>query len=485
LPVFSIPPNLKHMKKIFYVLVILVCLTAVGLGAVSWWAKQKLKPEMWVELAEDNWNCRAQVETASVNLLTKPATLKLTGVKLAPRDEEVAKPYTERSPLTEGSSLIEIPEITLDVKLEDLLNFRLYGEHLHITKPVVREQQDADGKSTLEALFQKPGSKKESASNKSKPSQQASLPPQQANQIAAQATVAPTAPQPVETIPSNASDEPTPKFVFVVHAATVTKGQLDIISGTTEIKVGDLDINLSGIDVDQKDLANHNRIDARISSQVLVTGMARIDGAMQKAQLAKLNLSGQGNVRPYQPQTGEWKPLTKLTLTLAKGSVLAGHMTIGDAAGKELRKLQEYGVDLSPVIIGGPLQEDAVVTGDFVNNLFVTRQLARFVFPEYEVAIEPKSNVNAAQDKHKIELRLSCGPTLQATLMDGVAKAGLGSSLAGTLTKALSDDQGRMTFDIESSGSLSNPKVKPKTDRVLKNLMRGDNLGDLLKGLIR
>lgn len=480
--VSRIPPTLQGMKKIFYVLVILFSLTAVGLGAVTWWAKQKLKPEMWVELAEDNWNCRAQVETASVNILTKPATLKLTGVKLAARDEEVAKPYSERSPLSEGSALIEIPEITLDVKLEDLLNFRLYGEHLHITKPVVKEQQDAEGNSTLEALFEKPEGKKESASRKAKASQQAALPPQP-SPLAAQAT-APAPQQPAENIPSNASDEPTPTFAFVVHAATITKGQLDIISGTTEIKVWDLDINLTGIDVDEKDLANHNRIDARVSSQVLVTGMARIDGAMRKAELARLNLSGQGNVRPYQPQTAEWKPLTKLTLTLAKGSVLAGHMTIGDAAGKDLKKLQEYGVDLSPVIIGGPLQEDAVVTGDFVNNLFVNRQLARFVFPEYEVAIEPKSNVNAAQDKHKIELRLSCGPTLQATLLDGVSKAGLGS-IAGTVTKALSDDKGRLTFDIESTGSLSNPKVKPKTDRVLKNLMRGDNLGDLLKGFLK
>jgi hypothetical protein len=27
--------------------------------------------------------------------------------------------------------------------------------------------------------------------------------------------------------------------------------------------------------------------------------------------------------------------------------------------------------------------------------------------------------------------------------------------------------------------------VKPKTDRVLKNLMRGEGLGDLLEGLIK
>jgi hypothetical protein len=448
------------MKKLLYVFIILFALTGAALGAASWWIMQKMGPETWVELAEENWNCRAEVGDAKLNLLTRPATFKFINVRLAPRDLEVAKAYADRAPLATGSTIVHIPELTLDVKLDDLLNRRLYVEHVGIINPTVTEIQDDEGKSSLEALFKKPGSTE-----------------------AVVATPKTEAPPP--QVESKASEDPAPAFSYAVSSATIEKGQFNITSGTTRITIQDLDFKLTGIDVDKADLANHNRIQAALSTTIDITGMARIDGAVRPAELAHLVLSGTGDIRPYNPQTLEWQPLSKLSLTLAKGSVLGGHLTIGEAAGKELRKLQEYGVDLAPVVIGGPLMQDTVVTGDFTRDIFINRALARFIFPEYEVAIEPKSWFNASKDRHDIDLRLSTGPVLQERLRNGIAQAKLGESIAQALTKALSDDQGRMTFDIASSGSLSDPKVKPKTDRVLKNLMSGEGLGDLLQGLFK
>lgn len=448
------------MKKLLILFVILIVLTGAGLGGASWWFMRKMGPETWVGLMEEDWNCRAQITDAKLSLFTKPATLKLTGVKLAARDAEVGKLYAERLPLAEGAAILEVPELTLEVKLDDLINRRLFVEQLRIKNPQVRETQDAQGKSSLEALFKKPGTPEA---------------------LAATPTTSPT-PANVE---SQASDEPKPIFAFAIQAASIEKGRFEITSGTNHVLIEDLDFTLTGIDVDKNDLTNHNRILATLSTHISVNGMARIAGAKRPAELANLSLTGQAEITPYNVTTKEWKPFSKLALTLAKGSTLAGHMTIGDAAGKELRKLQEYGVDLAPVVIGGPLMEDAIVTGEFANDRFITRTLTRFVFPEYEVAIEPKSWINAAQDRHDIELRLSCGAALQSRLMSGISQAKLGESIARAVTKALSDDQGRMTFDIESSGSLSDPKVKPQTDRVLKNLMRGEGLGDLLEGLLK
>jgi len=448
------------MKKLLYIFLCLVVLVAGGLGATSWWVMQKMGPEIWVEQAEKNWNCRVQIADAQLSLLTQPATLKFIQVQLAPRDEEVAKPYASRTPMAEALALVSIPEITLEVKLDDLLNKRLFVEHLRIIRPSVRETQDDQGKSSLEALFKKPGS---------------------AEAVAA----TPKTSAPPADVQSNAAEKSSPAFRFAVREATLEKGQFDMTNGTTQVKVRDLDFNLTGIDVDENDLANHNRIEAKLSAQIDVSGMARINGAKRPAELAHLILSGQGEIIPINPTTRVWNPRTNLTLNLANGSVIAGHMTIGDAAGKELKKLQEYGVDLAPVIIGGPLTEEAVVSGVFFNDRFTTRTQTRFVFPEYEVAIEPKSWVNAAQDQHNIELKLSCGPDLQSRLATGISNAKLGESIARAVSKALSDERGRMTFDIESSGPLSDPKVKPNTDRVLKNLMRGEGLGDLLQGLLK
>jgi hypothetical protein len=84
-----------------------------------------------------------------------------------------------------------------------------------------------------------------------------------------------------------------------------------------------------------------------------------------------------------------------------------------------------------------------------------------------------------------MDLRLACGAGLQARLQAGVSKAKLGESIARGVMKALSDDRGRMTFDIESEGSLSNPKIRPRIDRLLKNLIQGEGLSDLLQGLLK
>jgi hypothetical protein len=222
-----------------------------------------------------------------------------------------------------------------------------------------------------------------------------------------------------------------------------------------------------------------------MEAAVRVVGEARIAGARQLAALADLKLSGEGTITPVDPASRTLVPRTVLKLTLAKGSVIAGHITMADAAGKEMKTLQDYGIDLTPVRVGGELQEPAVLEGVFRANIFSVLADTRFVFPDYEVVIARKSLVNTAADKHEIELRLSCGQELQERLQNGIAGAKAGESIARGLVKALSDERGRMTFDIESEGALSNPTIKPKVDRLLKNLIRGEGLGDLLQGLLK
>lgn len=460
------------MKKLLVLLLLLALLAAAGLGGFSWWIMRKMGPEVWVTQLEKNTNCRAHIEDAQLSLFSKPARLTFKGVKIGPRDAEVGKPLSERVPMPEGAAPIMIPEIVLEVKLEDLMNRRIFVEQLRILSPVVQEVQDAQGKSTLEALFKKPDHKSHAADS------EADVPRAVPVSVAA-ASDAPA------TIRETEKKERDAAMAFAVSSASIEGGSLTIQNAGTTVRVRDLDFNLSGIDIDPTDLASHNRITAKLSSHIQVEGMARIGGVKKPAELANLKLSGDSVITPIDPATGQWMPTSVLNLTLAKDSVLAGHITMGDAAGKEMKKLIEYGIDLAPVRVGGPLQEPAVVRGVFKNNTFTLAADTRFVFPDYEVALEKKSYVNASRDVHEVELRLSCGSELQAQLQQGVSKAKLGESITRGLMKALADERGRMTFDIESEGSLSDPEIKPKLDRILKNLMRGEGLGDLLQGLFK
>jgi hypothetical protein len=450
------------MKKLLVLLGVLVLLVLAGAAAASWWILRQFGPETWVAQAENQWNCRAQIGDVDLRLLARPATLVLKDVHLARRDSEAAKPLAERKAFAEGEADIHVAELRLDVRLEDLLNRRLHVEDLRLVRPTIRETLDAKG-SSLEAIFRKPA---EAGTAAQKP-----------------ATPKPAAPK------TAAGDEVTelPRgaggFSFALAQAAIEDGALTLNAKDNVIEITRLGFRVGGIDLEQ--LKPGTELAAELEAHLRVTGLTRIQGAKRQAELAVLDLRGTGSVAPLDAKTGRWKPNTLLNLTLAKGSVLAGQQTLGDAAGSELRKLQEFGIDLSPVHIGGPLQQDTVIAGRWVGGAFILREQALFVFPEYEVALEQKCWLDTVNDRHEFDVRLTCGPELQQRLHQGMAKAKLGESVARGLVRALADERGRMTFDIESRGPLSDPKVRPKTDRVLKNLMSGQGLGDLLQGLLR
>ncbi len=451
----------KFLRVSLIALVIVGLLLVVGSVGFSWWIMRKMGPETWVTQMEANANCRLHIEDAKLSLFSKPAQLIFKGVMVAPRDAEVGKP------LAAGIAQIEIPEIILEIQLEDLMNRRLLVEQLRLISPVVKESQNAQGKSSLESLFKKPKHEEATAQSSAVSSLEAGAP---------------------HTAQGRAGDEKSDssrRFSFAVGNAEIEDGSLTIVNSGTTIQIRDLDFTLTGIDIDPHDLVNHNRMTAKISSQIQVAGQARIGGVKRPAELANLSLAGEGNIIPIDPNTGEWMPTSTLKLTLAQGSTLAGHITMGDAAGKEMKKLMDYGIDLSPVRVGGPLQQAAVVEGIYRNNRFWLRGDTLFSFPEYEIAIEKKSWIDTAQSSHEMEFRLSCGPELQSRLQQGMSNAKLGDSITRGLMKALADQRGRITFDIESEGSLSDPKIKPKLDRILKNLMSGEGLGDLLQGLFK
>lgn len=445
----------------------LSCIALLALAALgsSWWIMRNLGPEFWVQQIERAMACRAEIADASLNLFSKPARLSLREVRLMPKD----------APTSPGQEVpIHLPEVVLEVRLEDLLNRRFHVEKLTFLAPVVRESIDAKGRSTLEGLFVQP---------------QISRVAMASDEVPRAIPVAPAPAEPsnsTSVMPASAQPEKSPnRFSFSIQSAVIQDGSMTIQNNGSAVSVSDLDFELTGIDLDSQNLAEHNQMVAKLSAVAKVSGWARIAGARQQATLADVRLSATSQIRPLNPSTGAWQPSSLVKMTLDKGSMIAGHMTMGDAAGKEMRKLQEYGIDLSPVRVGGPLQEAAVVEGTFVNNRFSLTQDARFLFPDYEVSLRRKSYVNAAADQHEIELRLSCGPELQGRLQQGLERARLGESITRGVMKALADEKGRMAFDIESEGSLSDPQIKPKVDRIFKNLIRGEGLGDLLQGLLK
>jgi hypothetical protein len=485
------------LRFLLIAVVILGILAGAAAGAASWWVKREFGAEYWVELLEKDTQARGHVDEVEINIFTRPATLKLKGVRIAARDAECAKPFAERIPLTDAQSDIIVPEADMDVRLEELLRKRFQILRLHLSRPIVKESQDAEGRSSLERVFvgdQVAMAPTSPYPRAPAPALIAAVPeppnlPQRYGEVPRAIPVAPAPPSadgirtPLVEIESEQDDDD--HFGFAMDSATIEQGQLIILNRDTTTTVDALNLTVTGMDFDPHDASPPVNTQVVFSADVTTNGMARIGGVKRPAQLAHLIISGTGDIAPTPPGGDPMSHSTSLTLKLARGSVLGGHVTMGDAAGREMRQLQEYGIDLTPLVIGGPLQEEVVVNGHFANNQFTLTNLTRFAFPEYEVVIEPNSWLNSSKDQHNMRLRLVCGPALQQRLQTGIAQAKVGNDIARGLIKALSDEHGRLTFDIESSGSLSNPQPVPSIDRVFKNLLRGEGLGDLLKGLLK
>lgn len=486
------------MNKLLKSLLILagagVVLLAVAVAGVTWWVKGWLKKEVWVTQAEAAWNCRAEIGEVTVDLFSRPAQVHLKEVRLGQRDPWVGVPLGDRPPMAEnGPSAIYVPDAVMSVRLEDLLDRRLNVQDLRFVRPEVRESTDAAGRSSLAVLFERP----QEVAVEPVP---AAIPLDDRGRVVSRPPVPERPPEPAGGVPqaipvgsggTEYLEEPAGEraeasggLAWEIEQGSIEGGLLEIDSEEVQVRLSGLDFVVSEIDIDPRSLLDHNRVIATIACRVEVDGLARVGGGKRQVRIADLTVDGTASMTPLN-EYGGWNPVTNLDLLLAKGSQVAGFMTIGEAAGAELGKTEKYGINLRDVPVGGPLMEDARVRCQFAANQFTMAEELILAFPEYELAMEPGSWLNTARDAHDMRLRLSCGVPLQERIQRGVAEAKLGDSFASAVVKALADDRGRMTFDIHSSGSLSDPKVRPSVDRVLGNLLRGRGLGDLLQGLLK
>lgn len=473
----------------------LVVLGAAGFAGLHAWLSAQLSKEALVAQMEAAWNCRAQIDEAKLVLLSSPARLDVAGCRIAKRDAETDKVLSERTPLDPGNVEVSIDHAVLEVKLQDLVARRLNVQQLSLADIAVREEIDKEGRSSLGELFKKPPKTPAAQAapavvDASKPtvSVTANIPEAKVQETATKAAGFPKLPagHAVE-----ASKQPEPKaftaaelgFQIRVDRASLERAWLHMVNrkNTTTTDIKELRFAISEIDVNPDDLANHNRCNLAIGGRIAVGDRIKLpDGQWRDVSLIDLVMDGAGAMRPFDPASGHWNAATSLDLKLRKDSMVAGYMKLGETGSKDLKKLEDYGIDLRDVTVGGPLLEDADIRVRFESNRITFWDGARFVMPEYELEVRKDSWLNSAEDEHDIQFRLICGPALRDKVAAAAEKSGLDKKQVEALIKMLSDEKGRLYFDFQSVGKLSKPNPKPDMTRLLNRVIEG-----LLKGLIK
>lgn len=461
------------MKK--KALIVLSGLVVLVLGGGFWgqaWLKSKLQKEALIAKMEEAWNCRAHLDDTTVSLYSSPASINLVGLKLAPRDAEVEKPFAERAPLPADAAVVTAHNAVLSIQLADLLTGTLNVERLQLEGLNVRNVVDAEGHGSLDALFKSPHASKapdvspasvtgtggsEVPTESKDPLHDQPTKPHKEKKTAADAHS-----------PMKASDL---RINLAVKTAGISDGRFEStdFKGGTKAVIDQLKIELTDIDVAPGDLANHNQCKFSLSANISV------EKSDPKSQFADFNLTGSGTVAPFDAKTGELNPDTDLSLTMLQGGLIGGAPLSKQMEKKDLDRFEQYGFHLGDIAVGGMLKKDAATRVHILpGGKIIVKQDTTFAFADYEMMLAEKSWFNPTQDLHSARVTLTVSSALSARMLED-AKKTLSEKYGETITDiavavvktALMRDD-KIVFPLKAKGPMSKPDIN--LDSVLQDI---------------
>ncbi|MEM7013564.1 MAG: hypothetical protein AAF585_18990 [Verrucomicrobiota bacterium] len=117
--------NLKRL--LLGAVLVLILVPVIGFVVLTMSVKKLSDPEFLVARIEENLNCRAEIQQATLDLYSQPASLQIIGIGFGPRDEyaENGTPLSERPPL---NSSVFINAVTLELETRPLFKKQLVGQ---------------------------------------------------------------------------------------------------------------------------------------------------------------------------------------------------------------------------------------------------------------------------------------------------------------------------------------------------------------------
>ncbi len=465
-------------KKVLYILAVLVLVALGGIFGGQAWLKSRFEKEALIAQIERQLNCRVQIDGSSASILCSPAKVELLGIKFASRDSEVEKPVKLRAKLGDNLVAVSAERAVLLVVLSDLIKGKVNIKSLKFEGVGVRGGFDKEGRNSLQPIFVSPNKKKLTSDDQSHATDPAEgKKPHEKKEPGTKAEE--------EERPFHAGDLPVSVMVDV---AGISNAQLDFSDERhgTRMMIENVRFDLKDMDVNPVDLAKHNRCQMEFDGQILLkkTGVV--------LPLMDFTFRGDGTLKPFDVQSGEWSPDVWLRVKLQKGAVLGGTPMKEQMRENDSKKLKDYGLDLGNIALGGVLGEDADTEIHRVRDKLIVKKDTRLVFPQYEITLADGSWFNGHQDEHRANGNLLVNADVTANILNQSQKAlavkygdTIASLAMSLLNTALLDDQKRLVLKFKSRGKLSQPEVS--LDNVLndiKDLLK-DTGTSLLNGLLK
>ena len=462
---------MKRLRKILlWVVLPLVALLVIAVVVVTMLVSSSLTRDAIAERIESEKNCRVLLDSVDASLLG--GKIVLNNLVLLERDEhaDAGTPLDDRPPPAASQTGIRVKRVEMNAKLIDLLKKKvtvhdLTFDGLDVSFLINRENEDDS--TTLDGLFDPP------QTISGKPNNDYAEKKKRREVAKARSMLKPDDPAREELDTFNIEELPLPATMdkLVIKNSSVF---MKIRKDKTRIRLYDINLTLTDLDIDPDDLANHNKARLGLDCRLDVTGRDKV------TVYADLDLHGEGDIAPFDTATGLFNPNLITRATIKEGSEIFSLPLIKKLA-SALDKLKKAGLDVTDLEDTLVVKEDATLRLGWRDAVLQTADPVSVNLNGHHLQMEAGSWLHTGSNEHKIngELTFSQNTSDSAfgranaflaklELLDEATVKQIADLLFSPVTK-----NGRLYVPFVSSGDFGRPKVRPRVELV--------DLSDLLK----
>ena len=452
-------------------ILVLILVPVIGWVVLTLTVRKLSNPDFLVAQIENSLNCRAEINEATLDLYSQPASLSLIGIGIGPRDEYVEQgtPQADRPRL---NASVYIDHVYLELETGPLFSQQLVVRNLEIERPQLDMRIYPDGSTSLDELL-------EDVRNDSNPDEEKPKDPDKPKD------------------PSKSKEFTADDLAVSAIANRFAIDGMEIFAtiekSKTTIQIYDADIIATNVDIDPTNLAEHNSIDLDYNATVAV------DSVVQNRRFVDLVFDGKGKIQPFEVESRELHPRLETKVTVIQDSYIDG-LVLLDEIEDTLRELEEFGVEFGEALrLRGDFSEDTDIA--FIAHRGRVELTSDFPVPidQNMLILEEGSWVDSGANDHSFNVTFILSKTLTSEAEGSIRKfltEEFGKEVADAFIKLLLDPVKQEDFiviRVTSTGDMGDPEVTLHTKLgkiggskgLLEGLLKGGDSpdGDPLKDL--
>lgn len=438
----------NRLIKIMALLVMVLLCLSVGTGIL---VKKIVSREFLEEKIEKSINSEVMIGGVELSIFNFPAKVLVTGVSLSPRQG-----------LGVGDAPVKIGKMSLSIEWLALFKKQIDVREVRIEDVDLKITCYRDGTTSLATLFESPHAQdREDEGDAGKK--------------------------------DGFNIHEHGEFVTSLGKFSLSGVDIDLELEAMgmELQFRDLNVELSSIKVDPKNLADANEAQLKADSLIRVY-------ADNKDHYGDLYLDGLAEVGLFNVATGGIEPEVEGSLSLSDESWLGTNIPWIDRAWANLSILHKVGIRVGAMPERATFGRSKSIAAHYHQGRILVRKALSIWVADWEVAVLDGSWLNTKTDEHDMRGELLASQKASSAMTLAIAKGlemmpeELRQGVADQVQSNLFRDD-RLLVKIKSSGDFSEPKVRPDgkiidvskaTQKATQGLIK-QKAGSLLKDLLK